>query len=872
MKPTSIRLLTALLLLVPAGVSLAQVQTMRPGRFGMVPDSVHVQAENLARDVSYQAGRLRPEEQVKKAGFWGMLNSPLVNEMTGNVPMGVSRNTDVLAILGDAEERKRLREKGLDIVDAIDDRQGGLQAMVIMEKETADQIRSLRRSGTPEGESQAKILLATRKATLAFRGTEPGADNMSDVVTDLDANGRVGKAQYEAQRPALNQICGSYGNLVVTGHSLGGAQAQRFATNCPAGIKEVVTFAAPGIGRDEAETFAKLPQRPSVTQYVATNDVVSAAGGQSHIPGKIIEVTFENVKPARQLDPDSLLAAHSQFMLSGEHKATVREKDYTEYQEDRVSQHYEIKRVLEGKFDQAIGKGVEYVAEKAAEKAGQVVGGAVGGMVAGQVMKQQAGWMSPVVAKCDDLYRVHHGSNPCNGFYRGVRSWVRATAVATAYWADWKMPAGPEDPSPVLKRAAPPVDPALRWGGVPILPQEVAAAGTGSAERPDLLGASASVAPTKPPEPAPTAPAELFVDVASPLEEAAFRVNLQRQRESTFAQSNAQVNQMSDQQRAELHRQQDEGRAALRAGMQSLVTGLTVMQQQQQAYDRQMEAERQAQNARMTQASKDALARNSNRIPPGSVASAGQPGYPVLDPFADRYQQQQIAVASPAPAASSGSAAYPVLDPFATRATATPPASVPAGCSAEGSVWIQSVGSRPIRFSPCGTYQHAAQVCGQSVYGTQAGGKGGGGFMSEIVVQLRRGDGSVIARCTLGDIKAAGASSTARTGETGNTHYWAVITHSITGRCNQHRNSCIVVSGTSQRPSTSCGKSECGTTAYTGTEAGLCRPKNAYTGAVRLEGPFIERDKDKADSYCRDVMAAPDGLAKIGGNCSFFCM
>ena len=685
-----IRFPIQLLLFAAMSSAQAQVQTMRPGSYGMVPDQTHVHAEKLSRDVAYQAGRLRPEEQVKKAGFWGMLDSGLrrlgadgvadtvgggkavVDEMRGNVPVGTTRNADVLAILGDAEERKRLRAQGMDIIDAIDDREGGLQAMVVMDRDTADRVRALRNSGTPEGEAQARILLATSKATLAFRGTEPRADKLGDVTTNTDANGRVGKSQYDAQRPALSQLCGSYGNLQVTGHSLGGAQAQRFAVNCPVSVKEVVTFAAPAIGKDEAETFAKIPSRPKVTHYVAAHDIVSAAGGQNHIPGTVREVSFENVKPARNLDTDSLLAAHSQFMLSGEHKATIREKDYVEYQQDRISQHYELKRVLEGKFDQALGKGVEYAVEKGAEKLGKAAGGAVGGFVAGQVVKQYAGWMAPVVEKCDVLYRVYHG-NACNGLFRGVQSWARTAVGAVSLATGWQMPAGPEEPGSILAQAAPAVDPNLRWGGVPILAPDTPSAPQGSA----LAQAAPTAFPDGPAGPAevPRPTGALFVDAASPEEEATFRANLQGQRESAFAQSDAQVTQMSDQQRAELHRRQDEGRAQLRAGLQALAGGLAAVQQQQQAYNAQMEAQRQAQNARMAQASQEAMARGQNRITQGAIPQAGQPGYPVLDPFAARYQQQrQIPPPQQVPASPSGQPGYPVLDPFAVRNAQQTPA------------------------------------------------------------------------------------------------------------------------------------------------------------------------------------------------------
>lgn len=77
----------------------------------------------------------------------------------------------------------------------------------------------------------------------------------------------------------MNRICGSYGNVHVTGHSLAvrrpGSSPRR---TLPASVKEVVAFAAPAIGRAEAERFASAQQRPKVTHYVAKHDVVSSAG------------------------------------------------------------------------------------------------------------------------------------------------------------------------------------------------------------------------------------------------------------------------------------------------------------------------------------------------------------------------------------------------------------------------------------------------------------------------------------------------------------------------------------------------------------------------------------------------------------------
>lgn len=803
---TTFRRLMPCLLLAALSSAQAQVQTMRPGSYGFIAEQEHALMENLARDVAYQAGRLRPEEQVRPSGFWDLLK--------GKPPQAVARDADLLSILGDAEARKRLRAEGFDILDAVDDRDSGLQLMVLMERDTADRIRALRNSGTAEGLAQARALQATRKAYLPFRGTELTMDRLADLSTDLDRNGRVGKSQYDSQRAALAEICGSYGNLRVTGHSLGGAQAQRFAANCPASVKEVVTFAAPAIGRDEAELFAATPDRPKVTHYTAKDDLVALLGGQNHLPGTVREVSFAGVKPITELDPGSLLESHSRPMLAGGDGVTIQERDYEDFQLERISQHYEMTKVMDGVVTRIVDKGMEKLAEKGAATVGQAVAGPLGGMVAGGLAKSQAGWMSGLSEQCNVLSKAYKAS-ACNGLVSGMQTWARigrdAAMDGIEYLTDvrLRLPVGPQLPTPELVRAKPSIDPALRFAGVPVLPPDTPQE-TASGTRPVTAAEST---PAEVPA-APAAPAALFVDATTPEDEAAFRASLQQQRESAFAQSDAQVTQMSDQQRAELHRQQDEGRAQLRAGLQSLAMGLAAAQQQQQAYNVQMEAQRQAQNARMAQASQEAMARGQNRI-----TQAGQLGYPVLDPFAARYQQQrQQAQVAPPPQATTGQAfgmlmqqggqvqapaitpsapaqgagAYPVLDPFASRASA------------------------PSQPAP------------------------------------------------------AGASS-----NTGSTLYWAVVTHSIIpGDSSRYHNNCTVVAGTRTPPATPCGKEKCGTTPYTGQGAEACSPKRAYTGAVRVVGPFSPQSGqgESAEAYCGRVMAAPYGLVKMSGTWSFFCL
>jgi hypothetical protein len=182
------------------------------------------------------------------------------------------------------------------------------------------------------------------------------------------------------------------------------------------------------------------------------------------------------------------------------------------------------------------------------------------------------------------------------------------------------------------------------------------------------------------------------------------------------------------------------------------------------------------------------MARGQNRITQGAIPQAGQPGYPVLDPFAARYQQQrQTPPTQQVPASPSGQPGYPVLDPFASRAP------IPASPSTSS--------------SPSETIQ------------------------------------------------------------------WAVVTHAvIPGEHYRYRNSCTVIVGTRTPPATPCGKQKCGTTPYTGEGAQACHPSKAYTGAVRVVGPFGPNVLESAEKYCGRVMADPYGLDLQSGSVSFFCL
>src|SRR4029077_7611108 len=74
--------------------------------------------------------------------------------------------------------------------------------------------------------------------------------------------------------------------LVVVGHSLGGALAQWTAATFPGDVSAVVTFNSPGIGEKAATKFAAQKVKPKVSHYVTRGDIVSTAG-ESLLPGDV---------------------------------------------------------------------------------------------------------------------------------------------------------------------------------------------------------------------------------------------------------------------------------------------------------------------------------------------------------------------------------------------------------------------------------------------------------------------------------------------------------------------------------------------------------------------------------------------------------
>ncbi|MFM5961756.1 MAG: lipase family protein, partial [Dolichospermum sp.] len=135
---------------------------------------------------------------------------------------------------------------------------------------------------------------------LAIRGTQENYDWWANA----NPNG-VGYAQFTANRGNVNQWLQEVSNPEdtnvsfkphITGHSLGGALTQWVAADYSSqgGLKDIVTFNAPGISIAGANSFTGASK---VTHYITSTDIVSLAGFR-YIPGQytLFNETFSTFK------------------------------------------------------------------------------------------------------------------------------------------------------------------------------------------------------------------------------------------------------------------------------------------------------------------------------------------------------------------------------------------------------------------------------------------------------------------------------------------------------------------------------------------------------------------------------------------------
>lgn len=117
---------------------------------------------------------------------------------------------------------------------------------------------------------------------VAFRGTADPSG--ADWITNLNATAGAYEEYFKNYAPlvtALKQFIGAGGveNIYVTGHSLGGAMAQRFMQEFPGnGSVYGVTFGAPGFPGAASASDNRLIQIEHVDDFVPWADDISALG------------------------------------------------------------------------------------------------------------------------------------------------------------------------------------------------------------------------------------------------------------------------------------------------------------------------------------------------------------------------------------------------------------------------------------------------------------------------------------------------------------------------------------------------------------------------------------------------------------------
>ena len=165
----------------------------------------------------------------------------------------------------------------------------------------------------PSGLSVTLFKDAGGKQTVAIRGTTPS--DVFDLATDVIDIAILGSAEYQLQYQALSakvqewKLNGDlHSGFTVTGHSLGGFQAQALATEYDSDVSAAYTYNAPGfsvgggvtnIGTEFLDIFglvdASIPNDKIFN--IRALEGVSATAGLGQMFGSIQVVSIENQAP-----------------------------------------------------------------------------------------------------------------------------------------------------------------------------------------------------------------------------------------------------------------------------------------------------------------------------------------------------------------------------------------------------------------------------------------------------------------------------------------------------------------------------------------------------------------------------------------------
>jgi hypothetical protein len=126
---------------------------------------------------------------------------------------------------------------------------------------------------------------------VAFRGTVP--TKIQTVIADLDPSG-IGMYQFNPNRALIEgqmMAAASHGQVVSSGHSLGGALAQIAAATFPGCVERIVTFQAPGVSKEIAKELEKYnaenPDNAIESSHHRVKGDLVPLGGEALTPGVI---------------------------------------------------------------------------------------------------------------------------------------------------------------------------------------------------------------------------------------------------------------------------------------------------------------------------------------------------------------------------------------------------------------------------------------------------------------------------------------------------------------------------------------------------------------------------------------------------------
>jgi hypothetical protein len=134
---------------------------------------------------------------------------------------------------------------------------------------------------------------SNRKPIVAFRGTVPSKPQT--IIADLDPTG-IGMYQFNPNRAMIDSqmaMAHQFGQIISTGHSLGGALAQIAAATFPDRVGRIVTFQAPGVSKAMAKQLEDYNEEHPDEAIMSTHHRVQGdlvpMGGQALTPGVVVD-------------------------------------------------------------------------------------------------------------------------------------------------------------------------------------------------------------------------------------------------------------------------------------------------------------------------------------------------------------------------------------------------------------------------------------------------------------------------------------------------------------------------------------------------------------------------------------------------------